>query len=149
MIVTDILHMSQKDYKEEIVGILLKKDNHIRGLAKDLKTNQTTIARKVKELENCNVVDFRLEGKNKVYFLKKTLEAKEFVYITEHKKFLGALRKYVILRKIVNEIKNEKKVKLAVIFGSYAKDRATRSSDIDIYIESTDRKLKKRLEQVN
>ena len=70
-----MLHMSQKHYDLMVVEALLRKENHIRGLAKDLGTNQTTISRKVLKLYATNVVDFRFQGKNKVFFLKKTLEA--------------------------------------------------------------------------
>ena len=55
----------------KIVESLLKKENHVRGLARELKTNQTTISRRLKELFKENVVDYKREGKNKVYFLKK------------------------------------------------------------------------------
>jgi len=63
--------MSQNDYKIKIAESLQKKENHIRGLAKELNTNQTTIARKINELFKENVVDYKKEGRNKVYFLKK------------------------------------------------------------------------------
>jgi len=76
--------MAQKDYIMEIIRELRKGNNHIRGLAKRLKTNQTTIARKIKELRSFKVVDFKQEGKNKVYALKRTVEAKEYVYLSEH-----------------------------------------------------------------
>ena len=54
-----MLHMSQKDYNIKIINALLKSENHIRGLARLLNTNQTTIARKVKELYENNIVDFK------------------------------------------------------------------------------------------
>ena len=75
--------MSQKNYNMLVVENLLRKDNHIRGLARELNTNQTTISRKIKELFENNVIDYKQEGKNKVFFLKKTLEAKQFVHIVE------------------------------------------------------------------
>ena len=43
---------------------------HVREIAKILGTNQTTVARKLIELEKENVVDFVFEGKNKYYFRK-------------------------------------------------------------------------------
>ena len=67
---TNMLHMKQNSY---IVRELLKASNHVRGLARVLGTNSMTVSRKVKELEQSNVVDHRQEGKNKVYFIKKTL----------------------------------------------------------------------------
>lgn len=141
--------MSQKDYNMEIVLDLLKNSNHIRGLAKQLATNQTTIARKVKELETLNIVDYREEGKNKVYFLKKTIEAEEFVYIGEHNKLIQVLHQFPILRQIVSKIKENSQIKLAILFGSYAKGISKTSSDIDIYIETTNRTIKKELEGLN
>lgn len=63
--------MSQNNYNTKIIESLLKSNNHIRALAKLLSTNQTTIARKTKELYKDNIIDFKIEGKNKVLFLKK------------------------------------------------------------------------------
>ncbi len=144
-----MLHMSQKDYKIEIVLNLLKSPNHIRSMAKDLKTNQTTIARKVKELEKENILDYNKEGKNKVYFIKKTIEAQEYVYICEHHKLIHIIKKYPILRKIIKEIKQNKKIKLALLFGSYAKGLTHNKSDIDIYIETKNKEIRKNIERIN
>jgi predicted transcriptional regulator len=111
--------MSHINYS--IIKNLLKSPNHIRGLAKDLNTNQTTIARKIKDLSNNNVVDFNIEGKNKTYFLKKTLEAKEYIIITEHYELLKTIKKYPILRNIIEEIKKDKTIEIVILYGSYAK----------------------------
>jgi DNA-binding transcriptional ArsR family regulator len=108
--------MSQKDYKLEIIGKLIRSRNHIRGLANELKTNQMMISRKISELEQNNVVDFNFEGKNKVYFLKKTIESKQYVFLFEHYKVLRNLEKYPNLRKIFTIIKENSKIKLAVLF---------------------------------
>ena len=86
-----MLHMSQNNYSIQIVAELLKKENHIRSLASLLKTNQTTIARKVQELYRDNIVDFQREGRNKVIFLKKTLEAQELAYIAEQMKLIEVI----------------------------------------------------------
>ena len=144
-----MLHMSQNYYKIKIVESLLKKENHIRGLAKELKTNQTTIARKINELFNENVVDYKKEGRNKVYFLKKNLEALKFVLITEHYKLLEVLKEYPYLRKIFQKIIQDKKIKLAILFGSHARKTATKESDIDIYIETKSRDIKRKIEEID
>ncbi|MBR9690403.1 hypothetical protein GOV08_01840 [Candidatus Woesearchaeota archaeon] len=139
--------MSQIYYN--ILHELLKKDNHIRGLAKDLFTNQTTIARKIKEMEEINIVDFRVEGKNKVYFIKSSIEADKHIKILEHLKLTELIQIQPKIRKIVDAINNEKEVKLALIFGSYAKKTNTKESDIDLYIETLNRKLKDRLSKLD
>ena len=141
--------MSQKDYNMQIIESLLKSENHIRGLAKALNTNQTTIARKVNELYKNNIVDYRQEGRNKVFFVKKTLEAKQFAYAVEVNKLLELLDKYPNLRRIIEEIKQNKKISLAILFGSYAKGTANKESDIDIYVDTKDRKIKEEIELID
>ena len=141
--------MEQKSYKLEIVNELLSSENHIRGIAKRLNTNHMTIARKIKEIKSENVVDYKTEGKNKKYFLKKTIEAKNYVFSAENYKLNKLLKKYPNLRNIVEKIQKDKKIKLAVLFGSYAKRTAKVDSDIDVYIETIDKKLKEDLSFVD
>lgn len=144
-----MLHMEQKDYKLEIVNRLLNNEDHIRELAKKLSTNHMTILRRIKELEKENVVDYKEEGKNKVYFLKKTIEAKSYVFKTESYKLLKLLEKYPRLRNIIEKIQKDRKIKLAILFGSYAKGIAKQDSDIDIYIETQNRKLKQEIQMID
>lgn len=144
---TIMLHMSQIYYN--IIAQLIKQNVHIRGLAKLINTNQTTIARKVIELEKNNVVDFRIEGKNKVFFIKNSIEAKESIKILEHKKLLEILSKVSELRIIVEKIKEDSNIHLAILFGSYAKGTRTEKSDIDLYVETENQNMKKKLELIN
>ena len=141
--------MSQKDYNQEVILNLLKTPNHIRGLAKSLKTNQMMISRKIKDLEQYNIVDYRQEGRNKTYFLKKTLEAQENTLIAEHYKLIHMFKKYPLLRNIIVKIKTNPEIKLAILFGSYAKGLAHKDSDIDIYVETVNKELKKEIEQLS
>src|SRR3989338_955909 len=141
--------MSQNNYNIKIVEALLKSENHIRGLAKSLNTNQTTIARKVHELSKENVLDFKQEGRNKVFFIKKTLEAKQYAYFVEAQKLIETLKRYPFLRRIIEIIKKNEKVSLVILFGSYAKGSANNGSDIDIYLETTENKLKEDIESIN
>ena len=141
--------MSQNNYNIRIVDALLKSENHIRGLAKSLNTNQTTIARKVHELSKENILDFKQEGRNKVFFIKKTLEAKQYAYLVEAQTLIETLKKYPFLRRIIEIIKKNEKVSLAILFGSYAKGSANKGSDIDIYLETTENKLKAEVESID
>jgi predicted nucleotidyltransferase len=137
--------MEQKDYKLEVVNFLLQERGHIRGIANKLGTNHMLIARKIKELSNANVLDFVQEGKNKTYFLKKTAEARAFIFMAENYQVLQTLEKYPRLRSIIEKIQRDRKIRLALLFGSYAKGTASKDSDIDIYIESRDKNLRKEL----
>ena len=141
--------MSQNNYNIKIIEALLKSENHVRGLARLLKTSQTTIARKAHELYRDNIVDFKQEGKNKAFFLKKTLEAKQYAYLVEAQKLLVTLKRYPLLRRVIELIKKNDKIRLAILFGSYAKGIAAKDSDIDIYINTKDAKLKEEAEQID
>ena len=144
-----MLHMSQINYIFAIIDALQKNKNHIRGLAQLLGTNQTMIARKVNELYHQNIVDFKSEGKNKVIFLKKTLEAKQYMYHAELERLIVILKKYPVLRRIIELIQKNKKIRLAILFGSYAKGLVNRDSDIDIYIDTIDKKIKEEVENID
>lgn len=139
--------MEQKSYKLEVILRLLRGKSHVRCMAKKLNTNHMTISRKIKELSKSNVVDFKQEGKNKAYFLKKTIEAKFYVFMAEQYKLLKVLSPD--LRGIIKKIQEDKRIKLAILFGSYAKDTAKEDSDIDIYIETENKDIKKELSLID
>lgn len=145
-----MFHMEQiVDYRFEVINELLKEKDHIRNLAKSLKTNHMTVLRRIKELFDLNVVDYKEEGKNKVYFLKNTIEAKTSINIAESYKLIKIISKYPNLRRIIEKIQENKQLHLAVLFGSYAKEIPKKESDIDIYIETTSQDLKKELEKID
>lgn len=141
--------MSQINYNMEIVRKLLKSKIHIRGLAKELNTNAMMISRKLKDLFKGNIVDFAAEGKNKIFFLKDTIEAKSSMLMAENYALLRTLNQYPGLRGIIEKIQNDKRVKVAVLFGSYAKGTAKKDSDIDVYIKSSDLSLKRELSLID
>ena len=137
------------DYRFEVINELLKEKNHIRNIAKNLKTNHMTILRRIKELFDLNVIDYKEEGKNKVYFLKDTIEAKTNILMVENYKLIKIITKYPNLRRIIEKIQLNKQVRLAVLFGSYAKEIPKKESDIDVYIETNSQDLKKELEKID
>ena len=141
--------MEQKNYNLEIVLTLMQERGHIRGIAKKLGTNHMTIDRKMQQLSNSNVVDFVQEGKNKTYFLKKTAEARSHVFMAENYKILQTLEKYPTLRAIIEKLQRDERIRLALLFGSYAKNTANKSSDIDIFIETQDKALRNELALVD
>jgi len=142
--------MEQKDYINEIIIFLLREqEGYIRGIAKELNINHMTIQRKMAELFSKNVVDFKEEGRNKVYFLRNTIEAKNYVYIAENYKLLRVLIKYPELRRIIEKIQTDKRIKLAILFGSYSKGIARKESDIDIFIETGNRDVKRELNMLD
>lgn len=137
--------MKQKDYNMEIVLSLLKGKFHLREIAKRIGTNPMMVTRKIKALTSENVVDFAVQGKNKVYSLKNTAEAKTYVFMAEKYALLVALHKYPELRGITDKINADSRIGMALLFGSYAKGIPRKDSDIDIYIETENPDIKKEL----
>jgi len=145
---TNLLHM-ELNISSEILNVLFGEEIHARALAKRLEINHMTVIRNLKELVSENVLEFRKEGRNKVYFLKKNMEARNYELISELYKLNKTLEKYPEIRQTIKNIQQNKEIGLAVLFGSYARGTANKKSDIDIFIETKDRNLKKELELIN
>lgn len=139
----------ERNLSSEIIDVLLVEESHARALAKKLNTNHMTVINRLRELVDENVLDSRTEGRNKIYFLKRSIEARNRVIVAELYKLNKTLEKYPELRGIITNIRENPEIKLAVLFGSYAKDTAEKNSDIDIFIETKDRNLKHELELMN
>lgn len=146
-----MIHMVQKrnSLDFEIILLLIRGDNHVRGIAKNLGEPHTTILRRLNELVKENVIDYRLEGRNKVFFIKKNLQAKSYIFNAERYKQIKLLKKYPELSVIAEDILKECHENLIIIFGSYAKFVAKENSDIDVYVETKDKKVKDELESIH
>jgi len=133
----------------EIILLLLKEENHLRGVAKQLNESHSTILRKLDKLVKENVLDYKKEGKNKVFFVRKNLQAKNYVFNAERYKMIKLLKRRPEMSIIIDEILKKSKENLIILFGSYAKFLAKQDSDIDIYVETRSRKVKEELESVH
>ena len=145
-------HMDQKWDNEnlelEIVLLLLKEESHIRGIAKNLGRPHSSISRALNKLVKENVLDYKIKGKNKVFFIKKNLQAKNYVFNAERYKLIKLIKIYPELGIIIDEVLKRTN-NMAILFGSYAKFSAKKDSDIDIYVETRSRKVKEEIESVN
>ena len=143
-------HMSQNKHIElEIILQLLREPSHVRDLSKKIQQPPATISRKLPYLVKENILDFKTQGKNKSFFLKKNLQSRSFIYKAEHHKLIKAAKEYPKLSIILDSILKNTKEKLIVLFGSYAKFSAKKYSDIDIYIETANKKTKEEIESIN
>jgi len=147
-----MVHMVQKRYnllELEIIELLLKKENHVRGIAKALSESHSTVSRKLNKLKKENAVGYKKEGRNKIFFLKKNIIARSYILKAELNKLIKLLKKYPELGIIFEEILKKTDERLIVLFGSYAKGLAKKNSDIDIYIGTTNRNVKKTVEEAH
>ncbi|MHB1830463.1 MAG: nucleotidyltransferase family protein [Candidatus Micrarchaeaceae archaeon] len=122
----------------KVILVLIDGETYLRGVARAMSASPSTVMRVLDDLSVKNVIDYRKEGKNKVFFIKSTLQARMYVYMAEHYKFDLLLTKYPKLGVILKEVIGKTGRKLVVLFGSYANFTATSKSDIDIYVEGDD-----------
>jgi len=137
------------NHNYELILLLLKKEMHGRELSKELHTSLTRVQNILNELRNCNVIDYRTEGRNHVFFIKKNLVSKAFVFSAENYKLAKLLRKYTFLEPLFKDLTEKHPKKMIVLFGSYAKFIPKTESDIDLFIETNDKKVKENAELLN
>jgi len=133
----------------EIILLLVKGENHLRGIAKQLNESHSTVLRKLNKLVEENVLDYKILGRNKVFFIKKNLQAKNYVFNAERYKLIKLVKEYPELGIIIEDLLKKTNEKLIVLFGSYSKFTAKKDSDIDIFIETRNRKIKEETESVH
>ena len=143
--------MEQKSYNREfeIILFLLKQKSHIREISKNLRLNHMYVKRSLDKLYEKGIVDFEESGKNKTFYLKNNLEKRNKILSAELYKQTKILNKNTFLRPVFNKIISNKKIKLALLFGSFAKGVNNKKSDVDIYIETESLELKKEVEKIN
>ena len=144
--VTFMLHMEQILYN--IVLNLLKSDNHLRQIAKELNSNHMTVKRALDVLVKENVLDVSVHGKNNVFSIKKTLEARNFVLMAEIYKLNLLISRHPSLKQDLLLLK-KLDAGIIAVFGSYAKGIENSRSDIDVYIDTLSLKVKKQAEKIN
>ena len=144
-------HMVQKrnNIQLDIVSLLSGEESHVRKIASKLNQPHVTISRRLKDLEQQNIVQYRTEGKNKIYSLKKNILAKKYLINSENHRLITTIEKYPFLEPVFTDILDICDSPLIIMFGSFARHAATDDSDIDIYIETEDTRLKKRLEMID
>ena len=138
-----------KDIGLEIILVLIRGKSHLREIARTLKESHATVLRKLNYLVSMQILDYKIEGRNKVFFIKNNLNSKNFVYSAEIYKLSKLIEKYPELGVILEDIKNSLPELMIILFGSYAKGIAKQESDIDIYIETANSSIKEKIKSIN
>lgn len=146
-----MVHMVQKrdNITLDIINLLLKEKHHLRGLAKKLNESHSTISRKLNKLMKDNILDYKKEGKNKIFYLKDNILTRNYILGAELHKLTQLLKKHPELTIITEEILKKTDERLIIIFGSYAKGLEKKNSDIDIYIETDNKAIKKTIKAIH
>lgn len=140
---------SRNNLELEIILLLIKSKAHLREIARTLKESHSTIFRKINRLVKENILDYKKEGKNKTFFIKNNLKAKNYIYSAEIYKSSKFIKKYPLLEIIFEDIKKTVPKGMIILFGSYAKDTSKKDSDIDIYVELSNPNLKYKIKELN
>lgn len=133
----------------EIILVLIRERDHLREISRKLNESHSTVSRRINDLIKENVIDYKMEGKNKIFSLKNNLQARNFIYSAERHKLAKLLNKYPQLNVIFDDVLKSIHARIIVIFGSYAKFSAKPGSDIDIYIDNADEKTRHKLQEIN
>lgn len=133
----------------EIMLVLIRSKSHIREIARKISESHSKVMRRANELVKENVLDYSRDGRNKVFSIKNNLQARNYVYSAERYKLTKLLRRYPELGIVLDDVLRNASGKMIVLFGSYAKLSASPKSDIDIYIETEDNRLKRSVEGIN
>jgi len=144
-------HMVQKIIiKYEIVSELIKrKELHLRALSKLINIPHPTVYRETKKLKEDNILEYEMKGRNKMISLKKGIESLYAIYQTEYYKTLKFIEKNPEFSILIEEIIKKTNSNLIILFGSYAKGIAKKDSDIDLFVETKNKKIKEMLENTN
>ncbi len=133
----------------EIILHLLKEEDHLRSIARGLREPHATVLRRLNLLVKENALEYKKEGRNKVFSIKNSLQGKNYVFNAERNKLIKLLKINPELNIIIEDIFKKTDENLIILFGSYAKFAAKKGSDIDIYVETNDRGIKENVESVH
>jgi len=109
------------------------REYYIRETSKSAEISPRTAQLILNDLEQKAVLESRTKGKIKIYSLKKTIEAKEYLTLAEDYKRICFFESNSLIKEVIEKI--YPKIKgAALIFGSYAKETHKKGSDLDIFI---------------
>lgn len=115
---------------QKILNLLLLNDKerfYVNEMAKLIKEEPSNVHKKLIELEKEGIISDNVQGMERYFFINK-----KYKFLKEYK---NIILKGVGFEKILKEkLKQVKGVESAYIFGSYAKNKMSQESDIDILV---------------
>lgn len=122
-----ILGLYSNDYSKSL---------HLREIAREIQVDVKAVQLQLKRLEKMNILSSILKGRNKEYHLNLSNSiTKHYIVMAETFASIRYLGKNFLIKKITDTIGNQIEG-IIVLFGSFAKNQATKESDIDIFVIS-------------
>lgn len=107
---------------------------HARAIAKKLNVSHVTLIPHLRRLEKNRIFLSKKVGKNKEYKLNPNNSlTKHYLTVTEELTTIEYLNKNFLIKKITDTLSNLNLTRPLILFGSYAKNHATKTSDIDLF----------------
>jgi predicted nucleotidyltransferase len=107
---------------------------HVRAVAKLLGTSHVALLPYLKRLEKLKILNSEKAGRNKQYTLNKdNLLTKYFLTATEELVTIDYLETNFLIKKLAEHLNDIDTSNSLILFGSHAKDYATKESDIDLF----------------
>lgn len=100
---------------------------YVNELSKIVGEDPSNTYKKLIELKNKGIISDEFQGKERFFFLNKS-----FPLLREYRKII--LKQFGFEKTLKDELKKIKGVNSAYIFGSYAKNKLSIESDIDILV---------------
>jgi len=115
---------------QKILNLLILNDKerfYVNQIAKIIREYPANVHKKLVELEKEGIVSDNTQGMERYFFINK-----KYKFLKEYK---NIILKGVGFEKVLKEkLKQVKEIKSAYIFGSYAKNKMSDESDIDILV---------------
>ncbi|MFA6888100.1 MAG: nucleotidyltransferase domain-containing protein [Candidatus Woesearchaeota archaeon] len=136
----EIISLYLSDYKREI---------HVREIARLLNANHRTIGLTVEKLKEKQVMNLKKIGKNNVYSLNiQNITTREYITCAESLQKIKILEKHFFFKKLLTELSQIIETEPIVLFGSYAKGKETKESDIDILLFKGETEIEAKIKSI-
>lgn len=115
--------------------LLTNKELTASQIAKEKNLNQKTVSNYLNNLEEQLILKSRTQGKNKLYSFNIGNEPniRNFLVALENIRTLNFYKNNLLIKEVVLKIDSLIKG-IAIIFGSYAKNKQNKNSDLDILV---------------
>ena len=129
-------HTLMDEAELKILSLFLDLDKHyFAEINKKTKITRPRTMRVLRKLVESNVLEVKEEANIKYYSLKKNETTFSVLSIVEYNKTMKFLKKHKTIKRALDMIKERYDDPLiSLVFGSYAKNYATKTSDVDLLL---------------
>ena len=111
-----------------------RSEMYLNEMTRKFKVDRGNLARKLAELEKEGVLRKDKKGNLSLYTVNR-----QYAFLPEFKKIF--IKSFGLEHELKEKLKNIKGIKIAIIFGSYVKDKLSAESDIDLLLVGSHKSL--------